>query len=85
MVLHRYQCNPRTQGYMLGLCEGNYCKGGSEGRERGNGRLVVFTYRDLPHNVTVGSKHHTCEYVSTACRLSILMYMRRTCDMGHTP
>lgn len=27
--------------YLLGLCEGNYCVGGSKGREKGNGRVVV--------------------------------------------
>jgi hypothetical protein len=27
--------------YMLGLCEGNYCLGGSQGAEPGNGRIVV--------------------------------------------
>ncbi|PSC67394.1 hypothetical protein C2E20_8907 [Micractinium conductrix] len=27
--------------FLLGLCEGNYCKGGGEGREPGNGRIVV--------------------------------------------
>lgn len=58
-------------GYLFGLCEGNFCKGGPEGRERGNGRLVVFTYRELPHNASVGSKHHTCQYVGagTVARL----------------
>jgi hypothetical protein len=28
--------------YVLGLCEGNHCRGGSEGRDRGNGRIVVL-------------------------------------------
>ncbi|CBZ55862.1 conserved hypothetical protein [Neospora caninum Liverpool] len=28
--------------YLLGLCEGNYCKGGAKGRKRGNGRLVLM-------------------------------------------
>eukprot|EP00884_Botryococcus_braunii_P014697 jgi/Botrbrau1/23228/Bobra.0041s0070.2 len=27
--------------YVLGLCEGNHCKGGREGRDRGNGRIIV--------------------------------------------
>ena len=50
---------------MFGLCEGNFCEGGAKGQERGNGRLVVFTFRELPHNASVGSKHHTCQYVHT--------------------
>eukprot|EP00887_Chlorella_sp_A99_P005129 scaffold25.g5129.t1 len=29
---------------LLGLCEGNYCKGGSAGRDPGNGRVVVAAY-----------------------------------------
>ncbi|PFH38345.1 hypothetical protein BESB_006860 [Besnoitia besnoiti] len=28
--------------YLLGLCEGNYCKGGKKGRKRGHGRLVLM-------------------------------------------
>ncbi|GMH63730.1 hypothetical protein TrRE_jg1246, partial [Triparma retinervis] len=28
--------------YMLGLCEGNHCKEGKKGKERGNGRVVVM-------------------------------------------
>ena len=28
--------------YMLGLCEGNNCKEGQEGQERGNGRIVLM-------------------------------------------
>ncbi|KAF4638415.1 hypothetical protein TGRH88_060230 [Toxoplasma gondii] len=28
--------------FLLGLCEGNYCKGGAKGRKRGNGRLVLM-------------------------------------------
>ncbi len=30
--------------YMLGLCEGNYCTGGKQGREPGNGRIIVSEY-----------------------------------------
>mmetsp|Transcript_38680 Transcript_38680/g.75582 ORF Transcript_38680/g.75582 Transcript_38680/m.75582 type:complete len:400 (-) Transcript_38680:211-1410(-) len=30
--------------YFLGLCEGNYCKGGDEGREPGNGRIIVSSF-----------------------------------------
>ncbi len=29
------------EAYMLGLCEGNYCLGGSQGADPGNGRIVV--------------------------------------------
>ena len=25
----------------MGLCEGNHCKGGKEGRDQGNGRIVL--------------------------------------------
>ncbi len=28
-------------GWLLGLCEGNFCKGGREGREAGNGRIIA--------------------------------------------
>ncbi|GMH87396.1 hypothetical protein TL16_g10845 [Triparma laevis f. inornata] len=28
--------------FMLGLCEGNHCKEGKKGKERGNGRVVVL-------------------------------------------
>eukprot|EP00922_Rhytidocystis_sp_ex-Travisia-forbesii_P017586 GHVS01026205.1.p1 GENE.GHVS01026205.1~~GHVS01026205.1.p1 ORF type:complete len:418 (+),score=65.58 GHVS01026205.1:318-1571(+) len=28
--------------YLLGLCEGNYCKGGKDGRSKGNGRMVLM-------------------------------------------
>lgn len=28
--------------YMLGLCEGNFCKEGKEGKDKGNGRVVVM-------------------------------------------
>lgn len=30
---------------LLGLCEGNHCAGGSEGRDAGNGRIVVSQLR----------------------------------------
>lgn len=29
-------------GYLLGLCEGNHCAGGKEGRDAGNGRIIVM-------------------------------------------
>lgn len=32
--------------YLLGLCEGNYCKGKSRGRESGNGRMVLMVKDD---------------------------------------
>eukprot|EP00457_Paulinella_chromatophora_P006034 gb/GEZN01006052.1/.p1 GENE.gb/GEZN01006052.1/~~gb/GEZN01006052.1/.p1 ORF type:complete len:432 (-),score=54.96 gb/GEZN01006052.1/:372-1667(-) len=31
--------------YILGLCEGNHCKGGSKGKEVGNGKLVLARRR----------------------------------------
>lgn len=36
-----YIKNNQGQSFLLGLCEGNYCKGGSVGKERGNGRIIV--------------------------------------------
>lgn len=27
--------------FLLGLCEGNHCQGGEEGRDKGNGRIIV--------------------------------------------
>lgn len=30
--------------FLIGLCEGNWCKGGRRGREVGNGRLVVSSF-----------------------------------------
>eukprot|EP00899_Mesostigma_viride_P021195 jgi/Mesvir1/29077/Mv18383-RA.1 len=32
----------RKMPYLLGMCEGNHCKGGREGRDSGNGRVVVM-------------------------------------------
>ena len=29
------------KSYTLGLCEGNYCSGGAEGEDPGNGRIIV--------------------------------------------
>jgi hypothetical protein len=29
------------ENYLLGLCEGNYCTGGRQGRQPGNGRIIV--------------------------------------------
>ena len=29
------------ESFLLGLCEGNFCSGGREGRDPGNGRIVV--------------------------------------------
>ncbi|KAL8431945.1 hypothetical protein Efla_002782 [Eimeria flavescens] len=34
---------PKGEVYLLGLCEGNFCEGGSKGRTRGNGRMVLMT------------------------------------------
>jgi hypothetical protein len=30
----------------LALCEGNFCSGGSKGREKGNGRILVLSFDD---------------------------------------
>ncbi|GBF92520.1 hypothetical protein Rsub_04624 [Raphidocelis subcapitata] len=35
--------DPRRE-LLMGLCEGNFCKGGRRGRESGNGRLVVSEF-----------------------------------------
>lgn len=42
-----YVLTSKGEGFVLGLCEGNYCMGGRQGRESGNGRLVVA---QLQHN-----------------------------------
>lgn len=37
--------------YMLGLCEGNHCKEGDEGKEHGHGRAVLMRkVLDVPHD-----------------------------------
>ncbi|XP_026193556.1 uncharacterized protein LOC34620013 [Cyclospora cayetanensis] len=33
---------PKGEIYLLGLCEGNFCKGGEKGRTPGNGRMVLM-------------------------------------------
>lgn len=33
--------------YLLGLCEGNFCKDGKQGKSPGNGRVVVMKYRPV--------------------------------------
>lgn len=40
--------------YMLGLCEGNHCKEGKEGKDKGNG-LAVLMHRDT--DATLGDFH----------------------------
>ena len=40
-----YVLTKEGRGFILGLCEGNYCVGGSQGREKGNGRLIVAEER----------------------------------------
>mmetsp|Transcript_22156 Transcript_22156/g.63195 ORF Transcript_22156/g.63195 Transcript_22156/m.63195 type:complete len:427 (-) Transcript_22156:181-1461(-) len=32
--------------YLLGLCEGNFCKGGKEGKRPGNGRMILLRRDD---------------------------------------
>ena len=36
------------QPFLLGLCEGNHCKGGVEGRDKGNGRIVLSQLEHHP-------------------------------------
>lgn len=31
---------------LFGLCEGNFCSGGKKGKEKGNGRIVVYEQQD---------------------------------------
>lgn len=38
-----YLHTERGQPYLLGLCEGNHCQGGAEGRDPGHGRIVAST------------------------------------------
>ena len=42
--------------YFIGLCEGNYCGSGDEGRESGNGRAVLFEFEasELTNNSDYG-------------------------------
>lgn len=40
---------------LLGLCEGNHCQGGSRGRDRGNGKIVVSTLQQTADNGCVWS------------------------------
>uniref|UniRef100_A0A061S1A4 Uncharacterized protein n=1 Tax=Tetraselmis sp. GSL018 TaxID=582737 RepID=A0A061S1A4_9CHLO len=41
------------KSYLLGLCEGNFCQGGSQGRRAGHGRIVVMErQRDEGGNCT---------------------------------
>ena len=42
------------QTYLLGLCEGNRCKGGAAGRRPGGGRIQIFS-----------KEHHHWHYVDT--------------------
>lgn len=39
---------PLAGAYLMGLCEGNFCEGGSSGRAKGNGRIVLSTLADEP-------------------------------------
>ena len=46
-------CDPkqglaRSGKHLLGLCSGNYCASGGDGRQRGNGRLVAVTLHEAP-------------------------------------
>ncbi|KAI8111540.1 hypothetical protein M9435_004040 [Picochlorum sp. BPE23] len=40
---------------LLGLCEGNHCQGGSRGRDRGNGKIVVSTLQQTAEDGCVWS------------------------------
>lgn len=35
-----------TDKYLVALCEGNNCEGGKKGKQKGNGKLIVFTKSD---------------------------------------
>ena len=43
-----YVTTDKGENFLLGLCEGNYCVGGSKGREPGNGRIVVTRLKVAP-------------------------------------
>ncbi|KAL7068442.1 hypothetical protein ACR3K2_10510 [Cryptosporidium serpentis] len=46
--------------YILGLCEGNYCLGGVQGEQPGNGRLVLM------EKVYISSQHNTSADIKIA-------------------
>ena len=49
MSPHAVRAAPGAGAYLLGMCEGNHCVGGTEGKDAGNGRIVVarqFYYED---------------------------------------
>lgn len=39
---------PGAGAFLMGLCEGNHCKGGSEGRDKGSGRIILAQLEWLP-------------------------------------
>ncbi|KAF6264263.1 hypothetical protein COO60DRAFT_171905 [Scenedesmus sp. NREL 46B-D3] len=41
--LHHHE-DAHGHKYLLGLCEGNFCSGGAEGRTTGNGRIIVSQF-----------------------------------------
>lgn len=46
MFIHR--TGPHHGGlYLIALCEGNHCAGGADGRDAGNGRMVVLHWRGV--------------------------------------
>ena len=58
--------------YLLGLCEGNRCRGGDEGRRPGGGRIQVFRPGDgrWSHDATIRLPPHLwfIDYSSLALR-----------------
>jgi len=40
--------HPNGKSYLVGLCEGNFCLGGKQGRKAGHGRLVVMERTVVP-------------------------------------
>ena len=43
-------------GRALALCEGNFCVGGSRGREKGNGRILALRFEEEEESVFVGGE-----------------------------
>jgi len=43
--LHLHEADNGEQ-FLMGLCEGNYCSGGKEGRIPGHGRIIVTKYNE---------------------------------------
>ena len=48
--------------YLLGLCEGNFCKSGDEGKSPGNGQIVIMKKTRIEEPSTMYDGQFTCQY-----------------------